>query len=119
VNISLDRQKPICPQLCEQICVMIAAGELEPGAKMMSVREVALAAGVNPNTVQKSFEELERKGLLSSVRGVGWFVGEDTSAAKETVRTLLALRTKEYFEQTLSLGLSEEETKRYIEEWNR
>ena len=117
MNITLDKNKPICLQLCEQICVLIANGSLKAEEKMPSVREVALSTGVNPNTVQKSFEELERKELISSVRGVGWFVTGDTKAAQEAVRELLFQKTKLFFEQTASLGLSGEETKEYIKEW--
>ena len=54
MNWSLDKKQPICPQICEKLCVMIASGELSPGDRLMSVRDVALSAGVTPNTVQKS-----------------------------------------------------------------
>ena len=49
---TLDKKRPICPQLCEQICVNIACGRYKEGERMPSVREMALEAGVNPNTVQ-------------------------------------------------------------------
>ena len=58
---TLDKSRPICPQICEQICLAVANGEFAAGEKLFSVREVALMLGVNPNTVQKSFEELERR----------------------------------------------------------
>ena len=75
---TLDKNRPICPQLCEQLCAHIAAGEFTPGQKLMSVREVALEAGVNPNTVQRAFTQLEQQGVLHSVRGAGWFISQDT-----------------------------------------
>lgn len=115
----LDKDRPICPQICEQICVKIAAGEFAPGEKLLSVREVAVAACVNPNTVQKSFEELERQQLIYSVRGSGWFVRETTEAAKEMVERLKSEKTKQYMDAMQALGLSEKETKQYLEEWKK
>ena len=107
----IDKQRPICPQLCEQICVLIASGEIAAGAKLFSVREVALEAGVNPNTVQKSFEELERYGLIYSVR-------EETQTAKEIVAGLIKNKTKEYFESMNQLGVDTDGIKKYVEEWS-
>ena len=113
----LDKNKPICPQICEQLCLQIAKDEFKPNEKLFSVREVAVAAGVNPNTVQRSFEELDRQGILYSVRGSGWYVAEDISLAKEVLRRIMAEKTSEYFTAMQILGLSGEAVKKYIEEW--
>lgn len=113
----LDKSRAICPQICEQLCVGIASGELTPGSKLLSVREVALSAGVNPNTVQKSFEQLEQKGIIYSIRGSGWYVGEDISAAKEMVKELIVEKTAQYFASMNSLGLDANEIKQYVKEW--
>ena len=114
----LDKNRPICPQLCELLCVQIANGELKPNQRLKSVRELALLAGVNPNTVQKSFEQLERQGLLYSVRGSGWFVGETTEKAKETVNEIIRKKTAEYLDEMRKLGLDTPTAKKYIEEWD-
>lgn len=113
----LDKDRAICPQICEQVCVRIALGEFAPGEKLLSVREVALAAGVNPNTVQHSFETLEQKGILYSQRGSGWYVSEDISLAKETLKSMLEEKTKAYFAAMDALGLTAEETKNYVANW--
>lgn len=113
----LDKTRPICPQMCEQICVKIAAGEFEPNERLMSVREVAVAAGVNPNTVQKSFEQLEVKGVIYSVRGSGWFVSAQTETAKDEVSELIRSKTADYFGQMNALGMESEQIKKYVEEW--
>ncbi len=114
----LDKDRAICPQICEQVCLRIALGEFAPGEKLLSVREVALAAGVNPNTVQHSFEILEQKAILYSQRGSGWFVSEDISLAKETLENMIAEKTQAYFAAMDALGLTAEETKKYVENWN-
>ena len=117
MNWNLDKSHPICPQLCQQLCARIAAGEFLPGQRLISVRELALTAGVNPNTVQKAFEELERQGVLHSVRGAGWYVSENTAPA-HTLRAELAQQAlQEFFEKMTALGISAEETKNMVKEW--
>ncbi len=110
----LDKNRPICPQICEQISVEIANGKLLPNEKLLSVREVAVSAGVNPNTVQKAFEELERMGLIYSVRSSGWYVGNATEVAKATVEEMKAAKAKTFIEAMQSLGLTTEQAIEYI-----
>ncbi len=114
----LDRSRPICPQIVEQINVGIASGELAPGERLLSVRDVAVAAGVNPNTVQKSFEELERLGAVYSVRGSGWYVSDDTTAAKEHVELTVRSKVGDFFDGMKRLGVTVDRAKKYVEEWN-
>ena len=114
----IDKSRPICPQICEQLCLRISSGKYSPSEKILSVREIAVAAGVNPNTVQRSLEELERQGILYSVRGSGWFVGEDVTLAKKILAELLAQKTADYFESMSLLGMDEAAVKDYVKEWN-
>lgn len=113
----LDKNRALCPQICEQLCAFIANGVFKPNEQLMSVREVAIEAGINPNTVQKSFETLAQEGLLYSVRGSGWFVSDDIRAAEETLHKLAEEKTKTYFEDMTNLGFSAEETIKFVEEW--
>ena len=117
MNWSIDKNRPICPQLCEQLCLSIAGGSFAPNEKILSVREIAVAAGVNPNTVQRSLEELERDGILYSVRGSGWFVAEDITPAKEGLNRILAKKTADYFAAMQALGMDGAAVKEYIKEW--
>jgi DNA-binding transcriptional regulator YhcF (GntR family) len=114
----LDKSRPICPQICEQLSVIIASGEVNPDEKLMSVREVAVTAGVNPNTVQKAFEELERQGLIYSVRGSGWFVGQSLDTAKDTVNDLTQQKIEAFFSEMQKLGHTTEQVKDLVKEWN-
>ena len=117
MNWTIDKNRPICPQICEQLCLEIVTGTYAPGARIDSVREIAVAAGVNPNTVQRSLEELEHKGILYSVRGSGWFVEEDIARAKEVFSDLLAKKTADYFASMAALGMDETAVKDYVKEW--
>ena len=67
---------PIYLQIMEHFKVQIASGKLEVGDKIQPVRELALEAGVNPNTMQKALSELEREGYLESQRTSGRFVAD-------------------------------------------
>jgi GntR family transcriptional regulator len=53
---------------------LILRGVLKPDKRMPSVRELAQSTGVNPNTVQKAYKELERTGYLYTIQGRGSFV---------------------------------------------
>ncbi len=117
MNWTLDKSKPICPQICQQLCASISAGEYLPNQRLMSVREVALTAGVNPNTVQRAFAQLEQEGILYSERGAGWFVSENTAAARDMRRELVRRKTESFFREMDNLGVSAAEVKRIVEEW--
>ena len=114
---NLDKNRPICPQIAEQLCVRIASGDLHPHDRLPSVRDIAVSAGVNPNTVQRALELLETQGIVYSVRGSGCFVTEDNALAQTAVDRLLAEKTADYFAQMRALGVSPEQIKRYVEEW--
>jgi DNA-binding transcriptional regulator YhcF (GntR family) len=113
---SLDKKRPICPQLCERLCIMIASGVLNAGERVMSVREVAVQAGVTPNTVQKSFEQLEQQGVIYSIRGSGWYVSDDTHIARDVLSRLVHTKTQAYLSDMRSLGIQEETIIRMIKE---
>lgn len=117
MNWIIDKSRPICPQICEQLCLRVAAGQFAPNKKILSVREIAVAAGVNPNTVQRSLEELENRGVLYSVRGSGWFVGENIAQAREVLDGILAKKTADYFEAMRILGMDSTAVKEYVKEW--
>ena len=62
----LDSGRSIYLQIVERIELEIVSGKYKPGDKIPSVRELAVEAGVNPNTMQKAMVELERDGLVHS-----------------------------------------------------
>lgn len=113
----IDKNRPISPQICEHICLLIARGVYEPFDRLPSVREIAVAAGVNPNTVQHSCQTLEQQGIIYSVRGSGWFVSEDNTLARDTLNQILRDKTAAYFEEMAALGQTPEDTKKFVEEW--
>ncbi len=112
----LDKERPICPQIREQVCARIASGEFKGDEKLLSVREVAMQAGVNPNTVQKAFEQLESIGMIYSVRGSGWYVSSDTKRAVQMTEIMIRAKVHDFAEEMQSLGVSREDLVRYLSE---
>lgn len=118
MKIKLDKSRAICPQLCQQLCASIAAGEVLPGQRLMSVREIAMAVGVNPNTVQHAFEQLEQQGVLYSQRGSGWYIAQDTAPACALHKQTVGQKLDTFFREMEQMGIPPEETKKMVEEWS-
>lgn len=84
MEIDLRSHIPIYLQIAQGIRQAVAAGVYRPGEVLPSLRAMALAAGVNPNTVQRAYDELAREGLVRSQRGKGLFVAEKGATAAQT-----------------------------------
>ena len=100
---------PIYTQLVDAIKFSIVSGQLLPGARMSTVRDLALEAGVNPNTMQRALQQLEREGLVFSQRSSGRFVTEDVSVIDRARSALAAEYVRRYRDSMASLGFSEDE----------
>ncbi len=98
--------KPIYLQIMEQIKAQMAAGVLKPGDKLPAVREWAVEAGVNPNTMQKALSELEREGLLYSVRTSGRFVSDNPRQTEALQDVLLQQYMQQFTENMIKVGCS-------------
>lgn len=106
---SFQNDLPIYTQLVDAIKFSIVSGELLPGARMSTVRDLALEAGVNPNTMQRALQQLEREGLVYSQRSSGRFVTEDVSAIDRARSALAEEYVRRYRDSMCSLGFTEEE----------
>ena len=99
---------PIYLQIVDGIKIRIAGGELPPGSKIPSVRDLAAEAGVNPNTMQRALTQLEQEGLLHAQRTSGRYVTEDEQKMKELRRSLSEKYVEELFTQLSRLGMTRE-----------
>ena len=91
-----DSSRPIYAQLVERLKARILAGTYPPGGHLDSVRDLAAAAGVNPNTMQRALAQLETEGLVRTERTSGRYVTEDTELI-EQLRTEAARKLAEEF----------------------
>ena len=108
--------RPIYTQLLEQIEIRIISGIYSPGSQLLSVRELAAEAAVNPNTMQKALAELERKGLVYSKRTAGRFITEDMEKIRECRQDRILSQGREFLEKMKQFGLSREEVEALIKE---
>jgi DNA-binding transcriptional regulator YhcF (GntR family) len=88
---------------------MIASGALQPGERLLSVRELASRAGINPNTVQKALTELESRGIVYSKRTSGRFITDDTERILRLREELAEKEIRDFLEAMKKLGYSEAE----------
>jgi len=111
---------PIYTQLVEQLKKAITSGALPPGGRLQSVRDMAMDAGVNPNTMQRALAELEQQGLVHTRRTSGRFVTEDTEVIRREGELLAKTITEGYLTSMKELGFSPadaaELVKKYSEE---
>ena len=106
----LDNDRPIYLQLMKRIQHDIISGVYRPGDKLPSVRDLALDAAVNPNTMQKALSELERSGLVYSQRTSGRFITDDESLLLRMKKDLAEDHIRQFLDQMNNLGFSSEET---------
>lgn len=112
-------ESPIYMQIVETIKTQIAQGALKPGDQVPSVRELAVTAGVNPNTMQKALAELEREGILYSQRTSGRFVAEQESGMDGMREELSKKHIQAFVKNMRSIGYVDAElpdvVKKYLE----
>ncbi len=113
---NLNSDRPIYAQLIEVIQIRIIAGSYKPGEKIPSVRELAAEAGVNPNTMQKALSELERSGLVMSVRTSGRIVTEDMDLIRNIRNCLAREQVHEFIDRMKELGYNKEEVMKLLEQ---
>ena len=97
---------PIYAQLMDTLKRRIITGRYLSGEKLPSVRELAAEAGINPNTVQRAFSELEREGLIYTQRATGKYVTENADEIKSARRALAKTQVAEFLSNMQSLGYS-------------
>ena len=95
----------------------IAGGAYPPGTRLPSVRDLALEAGVNPNTMQRALAELERRGLVNAQRTAGRFITDDADALKELRKSLSEEIISELVGKLRGLGMRDEEILSFVREW--
>ena len=106
----LDNDRPIYAQIVEKIKLRIISGFYQPGSKLPSVRDLAFEAGVNPNTMQKAFAELENSGLLITMRTSGRMVTEDEERISMVRETIAQEKIDAFLQDMRELGFDPEQS---------
>ncbi len=109
VYIDLKSRKPIYEQLIENISKMVLTGVYSPNEPIPSVRQLASELGINPNTIHKAYLELERRGIIYSVKGRGSFVSENICDAVNKQKEETFALLKAALCESRELGLTKED----------
>ena len=107
--------KPIYQQLIERITGDIIRGTLQPGEKLPSVREYAMEAGVNANTMQRVYKELEQMKITETKRGQGSFVTSDIERIHELRDEMKEQLVQGFIQNIEALGFSTSEMMDYLQ----
>lgn len=113
-----DSSRPIYAQLVERLKAKILAGIYPPGGHLDSVRDLAAAAGVNPNTMQRALAQLETEGLVRTERTAGRYVTEDQALIEQLRAEAARNLTAEFLEKMRGIGYGLEQAAALLERWN-
>lgn len=116
LNFQLDLSQPLYEQVIEQIRSAIARGLISLGEKIPSVRELAQALQINPNTVMRAYQELDRDGLIETRRGQGTFITSSRERVEMVRENLVSKLIIEFMEKLESLGFTWQEVEKWISE---
>jgi GntR family transcriptional regulator len=108
---------PLYQQVVDQVKRSVAAGTLRPGDRLPTVRELASELVVNPNTIARAYQDLERESVVETRRGLGTFVCEPgTRLSLEERRRLVAAQLDRALVEAIHLNVTPEEVKQILEE---
>ena len=115
ILIDYSDRRPIYEQVTEKIAELIIRGVLPPESQLPSVRSLAMDLSINPNTIQRAYQELERKGYTYSVPGKGSFVSQKTEYLEEQRENILE-EQRGLAERAMRLGMDPRLLKNVIDQ---
>ena len=115
MEFNFDNERPIYIQLVEMLKLAIITGKYPLGSRLPSVRELALYAKVNPNTLQKALGELEDEKLIYTERTNGKYVTNDAKLIEKLKDEYAIELAKSYFQGMKRIGLGKADSIKYLE----
>jgi len=107
---------PIYLQVMNLIRKKLVLGEIKEGDKLSSVRELSTEFKVNPNTIQRAYQELEREGLVYTQRGMGTFVTEEEKIINKLKNDMASNMVKTFIQEMKSIGYEGKDIVKLINE---
>ncbi|MCR5357281.1 MAG: GntR family transcriptional regulator [Lachnospiraceae bacterium] len=118
ILIDYRDSRPIYEQVVDKFRLLILNGSLKPEEKMPSVRTLAMDLSINPNTIQRAYAELERRGYIYTVKGRGNFVS-DTDKFKDEYKEEIFTRLDEVCDSAYKAGITTGELTEHIEKGSK
>ena len=106
-RMHFDERLPIYEQIVQRFHRGLVNGELHPAQRIPSIRDLALELGVNTNTVQRAYQEMERGELIYSKRGTGYFIVEDEGVVREIRNEMVSKAVAGFLDEMYSLGFED------------
>ncbi|MGT2847191.1 GntR family transcriptional regulator [Streptococcus massiliensis] len=106
---NFDNNRPIYLQIMERLKVQIISNQLKSGERLLSVRELAEEAGVNPNTIQRALSELEKEGFVYAQRTAGRFVTDNHELILQTRDALAQEELNRFVTNMLHFGYEQQD----------
>ena len=116
INLDFRDSRPVYEQICEKVKNLIVGGVIKSGDKIMSVRDMAAALTINPNTIVKAYKQLEQEGYIYSVLGKGYFVAEKSFAASNTRIDALTKSAEDNLKELCFLGAKKDDILNIIDD---
>jgi len=113
--VQFDERSPIYEQIVTGFYRALVKGELTPESRIPSIRELAMQLKVNTNTVQRAYLEMERRGLIFSKRGTGYFIAEDGNMVDGIKTEMVKDAVSRFIEEMRALGFDNNQIKNEIE----
>ena len=108
-SLAFDDRMPIYRQIILQFNRAFVRGDIKPGERIPSIREMSALLKVNTNTMQRAYQEMERDSLIGSKRGTGYFFTEDLSMTDQIRRGLALDSLRRFVEEMRALGCKDSE----------
>ena len=115
ISLNYRDSRPIHEQIKDGLRKLIVTGAISADEKLPSVRALATQLSINPNTIQRAYNELEGEGYIYSVPGKGSFATGETGAGASRRRELWE-KARELLAELKYLGVSQEELRSLLEE---
>lgn len=109
-------RKPVYEQIIDQMERFVLTGLLKPGTQLPSVRSLSMELSINPNTIQKAYSELDFRGVIYSVPGIGCFVSENAVALLGEYRRENLGALSKLLQDLALVGISKEEILHCVEQ---
>jgi len=115
-RIGFDERSPIYLQIMNQFCRSLVVGDLKPGDRIPSIRDLALMLQVNTNTIQRAYQEMERKQLIFSQRGMGYFVMQDENIVQSVRDEMVRNAAVHFLDEMRALGFEDRQILNELEQ---
>lgn len=116
ISVDLRSRTPIFEQIVACVEELVLRGIMKPDEQLPSVRSLASELGINPNTIQKAYAELENRGIIYSLNARGSFVSSEIGELRERSRAQLLKTVKENFQEAIKRKISKSDIEALLNE---